>query len=74
MDALNVLALAENRPEAFNNVSVFSEDTGANRVKVQLLVFNEEEITRFRNTVLDSPNLTFVKSSGPYQFTGCGTT
>lgn len=65
MDTLNALYLADDRPDAFDNVDSIAESTSNNRIEIRMRVCNEEEIARFKETVLDSPILSFVQSSGP---------
>ena len=58
MGILNALALP--------NVTALGLNTSNNRIVVRLLVYNEEEITRFRETISDSPIITFVESEGEF--------
>lgn len=74
MNALNELYLQKNRPAAFNNVDWFAEDTINNRIEVRLATYSEEEIARFKNTINDSPIISFVKSTSTIQTTECRTT
>jgi len=55
-------AIDDVRPEVFNNIDWYALDTINNRVEVHLRVYNEREIARFRDTVLDSPAIYFVES------------
>jgi len=64
MDILGSYWTADNKPDVFKNVDTCRKDTINNRVEVWLRVYNEEEIARFRETVLDSPMLVFVQSRG----------
>ena len=59
----------DNRPEAFHNVDSagmiwYGYSTRRNRIEVHLRVNNEEEIARFRETVIDSPLIVFLDSIG----------
>ena len=72
MDTLDTMFLSDDRPEAFENVTSHALDTKNNTVEVRLLVYSEEEITRFRETVLNSPILTFVESDGFGEFLSGG--
>ena len=65
IDTLNAIYFSEDRPDAFDNVDEFGVDTLGNRVEICMRVCSEEEIARFKETVLDSPILSFVQSSGP---------
>ena len=65
MDTLETLYFADDRPDAFDNVESIAEDTLNNRVEIRMLVYNEEEIARFKETALNSPMIGFVQSSGP---------
>lgn len=67
IDTLNAIYFSEDRPDAFDNVDSFGESTSNNRVEVEMRVCSEEEIARFKETILDSPILSFVESSGPYE-------
>jgi hypothetical protein len=64
MDALNAMYTADERPEAFDNIDAFGEDTVNNGIVMWLAEYNEEEIARFRETVSDSPMIRFEKSEG----------
>jgi len=70
MDILNAILLSDDRPEAFENVTSHALDTRNNTIEVRWLVYaySEAEIARFRETVLDSPMLTFVASEGFGEF------
>jgi len=62
MDALNDLYLAQRSPQAFENVSSYGIDTRDNKVEVQLLELNAEQLSQFRNDVFDSPIIVFMQS------------
>ncbi|MCL2838264.1 MAG: copper amine oxidase N-terminal domain-containing protein [Oscillospiraceae bacterium] len=47
--------------DVVNNVTSFGLDTMNNRVEFGLRVYNEAEIARFRDTILDSPAITFAQ-------------
>jgi len=68
IDTLNVLILAHDGQIEFDNVTSFGIDTKNNSVVVDLIVYTEEEITRFRENVLDSPMIVFAESSGSYVY------
>ena len=68
MDTLDAMFFSNDRPEAFDNVTSHALDTKNNTIEVRLLVYNEDEITRFRETVLDSPVISFVESDGFGEF------
>jgi hypothetical protein len=74
MDTLNALYLSNNCPATFDNVDSFAEDTINNRIEVRLAIYNEEEITRFKETIFDSPTIGFVQSQGQFQNWACETT
>ncbi|MCL1880625.1 MAG: S1 family peptidase [Oscillospiraceae bacterium] len=61
MDALNAMFLAEDSPEAFNNVSAFGADCINNSIEVHLKDYSEAEIIHFRETILDSLVLVFIE-------------
>jgi len=64
IDALNAMWLAYDSPEAFENVDGYGDDVSNNRVVMWLAEYNEDEIARFRETVMDSPMIRFEKSQG----------
>lgn len=65
MDTL--AAITNERPDIFDRVDSIAEDTLNNRVEIRMRVCSEEEIAWFRENVFDSPILSFVESSGPYE-------
>jgi len=65
MDFLNAFFLANPGSPLVENVPAFALDTMNNRVVVELLVYTEEKIALFRETILDSPVITFRESAGP---------
>ena len=54
----------EDRAKVFNNIAAMSVDEGRNSVRIELIVYNQEEIALFRETVLDSPAIIFVEAIG----------
>ena len=64
MEVLDAYWTAEKRPEAFGNVDSYALDTINNRVEVRLGIYNEEEVARFLETVVDAPEIVFVRSRG----------
>jgi len=62
MSRLDILFVADDRPQVFNNVS--SIGLGTNSIRVSLIIYNEEEIALFREAVLDSPAIVFTESTG----------
>ena len=62
LEILDALFLAEDSPDALENVRSYGVDALNNRVRIDLIVYNNEEITRFRETVLDSPLIVFEES------------
>ena len=64
MEVLDTFWTADKKPAAFDNVDSYALDTINNRVEVRLSVYNEEEVARFLATVLDAPEIVFLKSSG----------
>ena len=66
IDDLNAMYRADDRPEAFENVNSFGIYN--NRVAVWLIVCNEEEVARFRETVLGSPMIAFMNSDDLTEF------
>jgi hypothetical protein len=63
MDDLNALFLADERPDAFENVRSFGVDAINNRIEINLIFYNDEEIARFQKTVLDLPVIVFKEAS-----------
>ena len=72
MAILDAYWQAEERPEVFDNIDSYHMDTINNRVEVWLRVYNEAEINRFRDTVLDSPIIYLTESIGQIATLGSG--
>jgi len=68
MDALNSINLSNNRPAAFANVCSYGTRPSLNRVVVRLIIYSEYEIERFKNTILDSPMISFMESDGSMEY------
>jgi len=64
MERLNALMLSEDKSEVFDNILSFGVYTSENRTVVDMFVYSEEEIARFRQTVLDSPMINFAQARG----------
>ena len=65
IEVLNVSYLVSFWSEDFNNLESFGVDTRNNRIVVYLNVYNEEEIARFKNEILDSPMISFFEAYEP---------
>jgi len=66
--AMNYLVeriIPDDRPDVLENVSGIGLNEMINRLEIYLFVYNEEEIARFRNEILDLPLISFVQSEGP---------
>lgn len=64
IDDLNEFKMKKAHEPICSNFNVFLLDDVKNRIIVELDEHNEEQITAFRNHVLDSPAIEFVKSKG----------
>jgi len=64
MDYLVEQIIPDDRPDVFDNISGIGLDEMNNGIEIHLLVYNEEEVARFRNEILDSPMITLVQSVG----------
>jgi len=64
MNFLDSLILSDTRPEAFDNIQTYAVDTSNNTIIVWLQNYCEDEIARFRETILDSQIITFEESRG----------
>ncbi|MCL1880626.1 MAG: hypothetical protein FWF76_00420 [Oscillospiraceae bacterium] len=63
IEYLNKLFLCDNSPEAFDNVLGFGINTIDNCIDIEMFIYNTNEITHFRENILDSPVFSFIQGS-----------
>ena len=75
MEILDSMALSGSRPQAFDNANWWRPDLENNRITVGLFSCGEEEINRFKETILDSPMIIFEEDTVQYvPYDGAGST